>query len=472
VDRPLIWLSGADPEILAAHTVDRNRYFGMGCAILITGTLAGVSMWVALHTALGLPALNAVPFALVWAMIIMAIDRWLVASLKRRDDWKAGRYFRAASPRLAMAVLFGFIISTPLTLWIFHSEIQYQLTLSQQHATYEYFHGKTREQLVAMITQDSDAVASLSIQSRTGGPGIDLSKDLTLQKLEKQLAAEEQLENTYYYQWQCQLYGVAGGGQKCMAGTGVLAATAEKRYDNAVSQVASDERLVQAREALLEGQSTKQRTATRILDKNNLAGAKKTLATNKKLLAQDDADFFSANKADTGLLARIRALDQASAGDAVLEVSRWLFFLFLVVIDCLPVLVKVGNNLGPEDEYEQAVKATEQDRRDITTARQANRKKDELSRSAARDMTRDVLATAEEQARKQIRLHQLQRRVAKKTRSAPSPRRWSRTWRRTGSSSRLGSPGSAAGGTPETFLREYRPPSSSATRNGGTGADA
>jgi len=119
----LVWLSGADPALMSQHRVDRGRYVGMGTAILTTGTMAGVSLWFALTTALGVPALVAVPFALAWAVMIMALDRFLVVSLKRRTGWKAGRYFAAASPRLAMAVLFGFVISTPLTLQVFNSEI-------------------------------------------------------------------------------------------------------------------------------------------------------------------------------------------------------------------------------------------------------------------------------------------------------------------------------------------------------------
>jgi len=38
---------------------------------------------------------------------------------------------------------------------------------------------------------------------------VNPSTDMTLQILKGQLATEQGLETTYYYQWQCELYGTA-----------------------------------------------------------------------------------------------------------------------------------------------------------------------------------------------------------------------------------------------------------------------
>lgn len=491
----LVWLSGADSALLSQHRVDRGRYVGMGSAILTTGTMAGISLWFALHTALGVSALGAVPFALAWAVMIMGLDRWLVVSLKRRQGWKAGRYFLAASPRLAMAVLFGFVISTPLTLQVFHSEIRYQLTLAQQRAVYNYKHGKTRNQLQQQVDNDNAAIVNLTNGVSTGGPAGNPSADKTLQTLKSQLATEQGLETTYYYQWQCQLYGTAPpGGHKCPPGNGKLAAAAGRQYANAVSQVAKDKNLVAQRETALQQQSKKKQAATSKLDAQKLKTAKQQLTTDQNLLKQSDDNFFAANKADTGLLARIRALDQAAAGDSILNVSRLLLFLFFMVIDCLPVLVKIWSNLGEEDEYELAVKSTRSYRLAMSRDKFARMSQKALTQSAAQAKTQAEVAAKEaeadkahaeaaEQARlykaqrkmakaeaeQQIVLDGLQRRVARKTRTRSRAR--SRL-AGGGSYPRFGSPGGATHGTPETFLQEFRAGPAAADQNGQNGHQA
>src|SRR5258708_3159287 len=144
--RLLIWLSGAQPDILAQCKQDRPKYIGVGSAVLVTSSVAVVSMTFALHIALPpnfplpLPfaspfALHialaakfpvAVPFAFAWGLAIMSLDRWLVVSLVRQSPL---RYFLLALPRLLLGLLFGVIISTPLTLQIFHVEIDNQIAI-------------------------------------------------------------------------------------------------------------------------------------------------------------------------------------------------------------------------------------------------------------------------------------------------------------------------------------------------------
>jgi len=109
VANPLIWLSGAQPEILAEFKHDQPKYVGIGSAVLITSTMAAVSMTFALHIALDASVLVAIPFALAWGLAIMSLDRWLVVSMTRKQ-------LLLAIPRALLGLLFGIIISTPLTL--------------------------------------------------------------------------------------------------------------------------------------------------------------------------------------------------------------------------------------------------------------------------------------------------------------------------------------------------------------------
>jgi Domain of unknown function (DUF4407) len=74
----------------------RAKYIGIGTGIVITGLIAGLSMWFALTTALGIPDAVAVPLAACWSLVIMCFDRWLVVSLERRQGRRLRRYLADA----------------------------------------------------------------------------------------------------------------------------------------------------------------------------------------------------------------------------------------------------------------------------------------------------------------------------------------------------------------------------------------
>jgi Domain of unknown function (DUF4407) len=453
VGRFLIWLSGADPELLSAHRVDRARYIGVATAILTTGVMAAVSMWFALRTALNVPTRDAIPFAAGWALIIMALDRWLVTSIRRRDGWKVGKYLLAASPRVAMAVLFGVLISTPLTLRVFQPEIQYHLTSDQQQEALEYEHSSARTQLMNAIARDESTVAAMNLGINGGSQVVDVAADPTYQNEERQLVKDQGRQQFYYDQWQCQLYGIQEpGGPKCIAGDGSLAGASGNSYAQAAQQVTQDEKNLAAREQYLAEQSKNRQDATKTTDAAELPNAKRTLADDEAELNQDNTNSANSIKANTGLLARLDALNQAADASALLRTFQILLFLFFMIVDCLPVLVKITHNLGDKDEYEEAADRTKADR---------------LAISAAASKTRVATAAAEADADQQIKLAALQRRVARKTHDGTRRRRATRRWRRTAWPGWLGLPGSvSATGTPEIFLQEFRPGAASGSHNG------
>ena len=124
----LFAISGARPEILAKCPTERVKFESLGCAILITSAMATVSMWFALASAMGVNAFVALLGALAWGLIIMGIDRWLVTSMPATG----GRRLGIALPRLVLAILLGSLISTPIVLRIFQSEINAQIAVIKQ----------------------------------------------------------------------------------------------------------------------------------------------------------------------------------------------------------------------------------------------------------------------------------------------------------------------------------------------------
>src|SRR6202167_5282299 len=110
-------LAGVHEEVLTLVPSERARFESLGWAILITSGVATVSMWFALSSAVGINGILAFPIALAWGLVIMGIDRWLIVTMPVEGK----RKFAIALPRLALALLLGTLISTPIVLRVFQS---------------------------------------------------------------------------------------------------------------------------------------------------------------------------------------------------------------------------------------------------------------------------------------------------------------------------------------------------------------
>jgi len=164
----LITLSGARPEILARCPTERIKFQSLGWAILITCVMATVSMWFALSSAMGINAVAALPVAALWGLVIMGIDRWLVTSMPIEGK----RKLFVALPRLVMALLLGSLISTPIVLRIFESEINNQISIMKDQSEANFLNSQQHSSIQAQITQWQNTVNSLEqvIDSRGAKP--------------------------------------------------------------------------------------------------------------------------------------------------------------------------------------------------------------------------------------------------------------------------------------------------------------
>lgn len=134
-----LFSSGATGSILKMDgcEVDHNKYAGIGATIFFTAVLASLSGGYAMFTVFR-EARLAAAFGLFWGLIIFNLDRFIVSSLrKRRPDAQASPLGRAAlkadellkaSPRLILAVFISVVITRPIELKLFESEIRGQIT--------------------------------------------------------------------------------------------------------------------------------------------------------------------------------------------------------------------------------------------------------------------------------------------------------------------------------------------------------
>lgn len=134
-------ISGAREEVLEFVPSERVRFEGLGWAILITSCLAVISMWFALTSTLGINGLFAVPVAILWGVVIMGINRWLLTSMPVNHR----RKFAVAVPRLLLTLLIGALIAIPMVLLVFRSEINAQIAVTQQSQQSKQFHNEDYE---------------------------------------------------------------------------------------------------------------------------------------------------------------------------------------------------------------------------------------------------------------------------------------------------------------------------------------
>ena len=346
VGRFLIVLSGAHPEILDRYPSERIKFQTLGWAILITATMATVSMWFALYSAMGINPFGAFPVAIIWGLIIMGIDRWLVISMP--VDGK--RKLAVAAPRLLLGLLLGSIISTPIVLRIFESEINTQITIIKDQNEANFLSSQQHSSIQARVNTWQTQVTNLqAVITSNGAKPLNPESDPIIQGLNTQLASERTIATTDYKAWQCQLY----GGCNAPRGSGPLAAASQKRYQDDEAQIATLTSEIHQRQQVLQASDVNSE-ATRLQQaKNALPNAQAQLTA-----AQNEEDallgnFQSTNGATNGLLIRLQALGQLSAGDSTVQMARLLLFLLFLVIELLPVTVKL---MQPAGNYERIMR--------------------------------------------------------------------------------------------------------------------
>ncbi len=365
-------LSGSNEEVLALVPSERARFESLGWAILITSGVAAVSMWFALASAVGINGILALPIALAWGLVIMGIDRWLVVTMPAEGR----RKFAIAVPRLVLALLLGTLISTPLVLRIFQSEINAQIAKMQEQSYNTFLQQQQASDVAKQVGTYSGELQYLNNVIATHGvTTANTASDPELKGYNEQLTTLDTelthwtgLKSQYYNDYICQLY----GGPTCpKKGNGPAAKDSQQNYQAASREVSTLEGQINQ----VQGQ-IQQRDAQLTSTSKTAEQARYTQALTQQPIVKDEyetalqrqnelqASFFASNQASHGILIRLEALSELSNGNLTVTAARFLLFLLFLVIECLPVTVKLLQEPGL---YEEALKqAREGERRDAS----------------------------------------------------------------------------------------------------------
>lgn len=293
LQRFFIFCSGADTQILeTCSNGERNKYAGIGATVFFTAVMAFIASGYALYTVFD-NVYTSIFFGLIWGLLIFNLDRYIVSTIKKRDNFKSE--LLQAAPRIILAIIIAIVISKPLEMKIFEKEIN-QVLLEEKNT-------------MTLANQEQIALQY--------NPKIE-SLNQEVSRLKNEVALKEAETNALYDTYISEAEGTAG---TKLLGKGPVYKEKREKHDAYLAELRQ----------LKEGNAKKiSIIETQIA---NLGSDYTTAVTN----SQPIIDGFD------GLMARINAL-----GKLPWLPSFFIFLLFLA-IETAPIIAKL---LAPKGEYD------------------------------------------------------------------------------------------------------------------------
>src|SRR5829696_3435288 len=339
-------LAGARPDVLAAAPGARAKFVALGGVLLSTGGLAAVSAAFGVHMALGVWWPLALVVGLGWGAVVVNLDRMLLVGMAHDSSLK--RNLVLAVPRVALALVLGVVVATPLTLQVFHKEIDSEIVTMQSEAADAY---------QASLASDSRFVGLPALEQRiadeeaivASGGRSDASLGVVRGEVTAAQAAVDQavaVSRELEARAQCELDGTCGTGD---AGAGQAYVQARAAADAQAAVVGSArQELDAALDAVADAEA---RSAS--LAGAALPGDREELA---RLTAETDrlqAAFDAENEGSGGILLRLEALDRLGDRNATLAAAQFMLALLFMSVEILPVLMKLLLNFSPPTAYDK-----------------------------------------------------------------------------------------------------------------------
>ena len=299
--KKFFWLcAGANKDLLEECPTEASKYVGIGATIFFTGIFAWLAGAYAMYTVFD-NWIAAAALGLVWGLMIFNLDRYIVSSMRKSDDF--WRDFRMATPRIILALIIAMVISKPLELKIFEKEINSELVLMEQQL-YQSHEDQVRSRFTPTIEQANKEIKELNAEV-----AIQAAKRDTLRKI-----ARVEADGT-------------GGTLKRNAGPIYRIKKAD------------------ADQAELELEDLQQRNSILVYEK--LASIRNTDSLMNSEIAALDKNRYD------GMAARLDALSNLSKKSFAIAMANWFIVLLFIAIETAPVFVKLISPRGPYDDLLQ-----------------------------------------------------------------------------------------------------------------------
>ncbi len=360
---------GADADVLEAVPEETSRFVQMFFVLAGTALVSALSMLFALTTGVRVAVWLAVPLALVWALIIFNLDRFLTSTMRStRNVWKL---VGLAIPRVFLAALIGVVVAEPLVLQAFQNDIAREINATNvvqaqadQDAVTNGPEKQALDAAAARVATLEDQAATGIVEGTSSTSAETVAAQQTVDQLTAQLAEQQAVIDQARAVYQCELTGEGVGTVPgCTGVTGEGASSQAAQAQLTQAQAGYDALAIQLQDATAE------------LTAANAAGtdaAASSAAQNKQLAADQlpgaRAQYESAlaaydaraaqvadgNAEAMGLLSQMSAMERLAEREPALALAHWLIALLFFMIELLPVLVKVLTSYGDPSLYERA----------------------------------------------------------------------------------------------------------------------
>jgi hypothetical protein len=339
-------LAGAHPEVLEATPGARARFVALGGVLLSTGGLAMLSASFAVHMALGAWWPVAMLIGLGWGAVIVNLDRMLLVGMAHDSSLKRNAVL--AVPRIVLALVLGVVIATPLTLQVFHQEIDTRIVSLQADASDAYKSQLDSDARFRKLPALTKQVAAEQAIVATGGRNDPALATVQAQVSAARAAYDSAVSTNQQLtaQAQCELNGTCG---TKVAGTGTAYQSAKSAADAQTGTVAGAKSSLDA--AVAAAKDAEARSASEAA--SNLKTDEAELAALTEKQKQLQAAFDATNANNNGILIRLQALTKLSDENATLGLAHQMLSLLFICIELLPVLMKVLLNFGPPTAYDR-----------------------------------------------------------------------------------------------------------------------
>lgn len=311
ISRFFWFCSGANFAILKRTPTESNKYVGIGATVFFTGVLAALAAGYALFTVFQ-NLIPAIFFGLLWGMMIFNLDRFIVSSMRKKEN--AWAEWKLAIPRLILAVLLALVISKPLELKMFEREINRKLD----------------EKKTEFIAQSKANLAK-------GFPEI-LEFEGKIDTLKAEVSRAETFRNQLQKEYDAERFGEKTAGTSGIVGLGTNAKKKEQQLDAAQLALENLRKQNQVRIDTLEAQI-------------------------REFMAFRQVEFEKQQpgiEGFDGLAARMDALSALTSESSAMARANVFIMLLFIAIETAPIFVKLISSRGPYDEllelHEEKVK--------------------------------------------------------------------------------------------------------------------
>lgn len=333
-------LSGVDEELLAEVRHERSKYTSLGGVVLGTGVVAAFSMWNFATEALGRVSFIALLPTVIWLLVILNLDRWLVTPTPNPR-----RRIGPVLLRMLIALLLGVVVAEPLVLRIFSTAIEEHIADDRTAVLDDLRGNLLRCNPVPSGTASAvPAGCGQYVLVFAATPGGQADQLATLREdaavLQKRVDQDNRQMETLDSQVRDECRQLIRN-----ASTGLLERTSECQRLRGKARDFRSTHALGAEEKRLGAMNSRIATL-----ESGVAGSRGSFV--KARAAAVDARMVQerAKQRSIGVLERMQALDELAAGKPVLFCGVWLIRALFVLLDILPVLAKF---LGGESTYER-----------------------------------------------------------------------------------------------------------------------